>query len=411
MQMRKEKIMKNKKSGQSNKTLIVILSIVVVLCVVGAALLVLHIRNTEEKPIDGVDTTETDNTDTETEIENSKPEFEISEDGVLTAYNGEAETVVIPDNIISIEADAFGTSSYAEEIKTVKLGKSVEDIDVRAFVSLTKLENVEVPEENSNFISGDGVLIKTDNSVFFCMPSIIKDNYDMFDVFFDVISYKIDGTGESKLVSGGMVAEIEREYAEPDNPVNRKYYISCNSFSAKGQTMIVDKSIIREYKGLNYIKPFYAYVTNECVVYSNISNDGFGNTWLFTDNEIIRVEVIDSAETKEKINGEEWYNNSVITFMKGEDGSLNYIRRPRKYVGVGGTYDCAVFWTGLDEFAYEEGYVKIENGKLIYKLEKSLTAKEYGLDETYITSLFNLKSEEELNEYFSGQAQKYESAK
>ena len=408
----------NENNSKNKRKITLCCCIVAVICIVVATVLVMHFRNSDRNAVVYPDTTESESTTTRLqdsepmkETEAPKPEFEISEDGVLTAYNGEAETVVIPDNVISIGADAFGTSPYAEEIKTVKLGKSVEDIDVQAFVSLKKLENVEVPEENSNFISGDGVLIKADNSVFFCMPSIIKDNYDMFDVFFDIISDNIDGEGEANLVSGGMVAEIEREYAESGNPVNRKYYISCNSFSAMGQTMVVDKSIIREYKGLNYIKSFYAYVTNECVVYSNISNYGFGNTWLFTDNEIIRVEVIDSAETKEKINGEEWYNNSVITFIKGEDGSLNYMRKPRKYVGVGGTYDCDTFWTGLDEFAYEEGSVKIEEGKLIYNPEKTLTAKECGFDETYISSLFNLKSEEELNEYFSHQAQQYESAK
>ena len=76
-------------------------------------------------------------------------------------------------------------------------------------MSLTKLENVEVPEENGNFIFTDGVLIKADNSVFFCMPSIIKDDYDMFDIFFDIISDKIDGEGEANLVSGDTVAGIK----------------------------------------------------------------------------------------------------------------------------------------------------------------------------------------------------------
>lgn len=372
--------------------------------------------NSEEKTVFNDVTSETkvnniQTSEIESETKEILPEFSISDEGVLIAYNGTENSVSIPDNVSSISADAFGASPVAGEIKTIKLGKSVENIDTQAFVSLTALESIEVPEENTNYRFIDGVLFKNDNTLFFCMPNIIKDDYDMFDVFFDIISDNIDGEGEANLVSGGMVAEIEREYAESGNPVNRKYYISCNSFSAMGQTMVVDKSIIREYKGLNYIKSFYAYVTNECVVYSNISNYGFGNTWLFTDNEIIRVEVIDSAETKEKINGEEWYNNSVITFIKGEDGSLNYMRKPRKYVGVGGTYDCDTFWTGLDEFAYEEGSVKIEEGKLIYNPEKTLTAKECGFDETYISSLFNLKSEEELNEYFSHQAQQYESAK
>ncbi|PWM27853.1 MAG: hypothetical protein DBX36_00575 [Oscillospiraceae bacterium] len=342
----------------------------------------------------------------------SLPEFSISDEGVLTAYNGTEYNISIPDNVSAISEDAFGASPVAGEIKTIKLGKSVESIDTQAFVSLTALESIEVPEENTNYKFLDGVLFKNDNTLFFCMPNIIKDNYDMFDVFFDIISDKIEGEGESNLVSGGMVAEIEREFADLEDPFNRKYYISCNSFTANGQTMEVDKSIIREYKGLNYFKSYYAYVTNQCVVYSNRTDCGFGNTWLFTDNEIIRVEVINAEENREKINGEEWYNNSVIIFMRGEDGSLNYIRKPRKYIAVGGTYDCDIYWTGLNEFVKEEGTVEIENGKIVYKSEKSWTAIEAGYDK-YINTMFNENNNgfSTVEEYLAHNAEVYESAK
>ena len=90
---------------------------------------------------------------------------------------------------------------------------------------------------------------------------------------------------------------------------------------------------------------------------------------------------------------------------------MNYTRIPRKYSSYGGTPDFYPYWTGLDEFAYEEGYVKIEDGKIIYNPVKSLTAKERGFDVTYIGSLLDLKSEDEVNEYLSRQAQKYEVAK
>ena len=149
---------------KAKRRVIAILSTVIALCVIiGIVLLILHIRNnTDGRSLVGTDTTENylnqpQSTETEAETEALKPEFEISEAGVLTSYNGDDETVVIPDNVISIGADAFGASPKAEAITTVKLGKSVEDIDVQAFVNLTKLENVEVPEENGNFIFKDGV--------------------------------------------------------------------------------------------------------------------------------------------------------------------------------------------------------------------------------------------------------------
>ena len=399
--------------SKSSRWLIVILSIVIALCaVVGAVFLVLHIRNTEETPIAGTDTTESDNSGTEAAPEAWKPEFEISEAGVLTAYNGDDETVVIPDNVISIGEDAFGTSPYADEIKTVKLGKSVENIDTQAFVSLSALESIEVPEENTYFKFVDGVLLKSDDTLFFCMPNIIKDNYDMFDVFFDVISDNIDGEGEANLVSGDMMAEIERKYANSDDIFGRKYYLYCKAFSANSQQKLFDEPYFDTYiNGVDNSKSNEAYETTEGIVFSNTNNYGLGDTWIFAKDSIIHVEIIFSNPRYGKIENEEWYNYSVIKFMKGEDGSLNYTRIPWKYVGAGGEYTCCGYWTGLDEFAYEEGYVKIENGKIIYNPLKTLTAKERGLDETYIRSLFNLESEDEVNEYLSRQAQKYESAK
>ena len=403
---------------KAKRRVIAILSTVIALCVIiGIVLLILHIRNnTDGRSLAGTDTTENylnqpQSTETEAETEALKPEFEISEAGVLTSYNGDDETVVIPDNVISIGAYAFGASPKAEAITTVKLGKSVEDIDVQAFASLTKLENVEVPEENGNFMFTDGVLIKADNSVFFCMPNIIKADYDMFDVFYYVISDKINGEGESDLVSGDMVAKIKREFADPEDPLNRKYYISCNSFTANGKILEVDKSIIHEYKVFNYYKSHYAYITNQCVVYSNRNTQGFGNTWLFTDNEIIRVEVVNAAENREKINGEEWYNYSVINFEAGEDGSLRYTRRPLKYIFYSGYLDYDYYWTGLDEFAKEIGYVKIENGNIVYYPEEKFTARDLGYDEDYVIKYLIKGTDLSVEEYFIQQSQRFESAK
>lgn len=371
--------------------------------------------NNTEKPVFNDDvTTDTDvrtsafESDTE---DLSLPEFSISDEGVLTAYNGTEYNISIPDNVSAISEDAFGTSPVAGEIKTIKLGKSVESIDTQAFVSLTALESIEVPEENTNYKFLDGVLFKNDNTLFFCMPNIIKDNYDMFDVFYYVISGNIDGEGEASLISGNMVARIEREFAEPEDPFNRKYYISCNSFTANGKILEVDKSIIHEYKVFDYYKSHYAYITNQCVVYSNRTSQGFGNTWLFTDNEIIRVEVVNAAENREKINGEEWYNYSVITFDAGEDGSLRYTRMPLKYVFYSGELDYDYCWTGLDEFAKEIGYVKIENGNLVYYPEEKFTARDLGYNEDYVIKYLIKGTDLSVEEYFIQQSQRFESAK
>ena len=389
-------------------------------CLVAMLCVTFSSCNASEKPVFNDDITSDTKVNTSiqtSEIESETQElplseFIISDERILTAYNGTAESVSIPDEVVTISADAFGASSVADKIKTIKLGKSVDNIDTQAFVSLSALESIEVPEENTYFKFVDGVLLKSDDTLFFCMPNIIKDDYDMFDVFFDVISDNIDGEGEANLVSGGMMAEIERKYANSDDILGRKYYLYCKAFSANSQQKLFDEPYFDTYiNGVNNSKSNEAYETTEGIVFSNTNIYGFGDTWIFAKDSIINIEIIDPNPNDGKIQNEEWYNYSVVKFIKGDDGSLNYTRIPRKYSSYGGTPDFYPYWTGLDEFAYEEGYVKIEDGKIIYNPVKSLTAKERGFDVTYIGSLLDLKSEDEVNEYLSRQAQKYEVAK
>ena len=407
---------------KAKRRVIAILSTVIALCVIiGIVLLILHIRNnTDGRSLVGTDTTENylnqqQSSETEAETEAPKPEFEISEAGVLTAYNGDNETVVIPDNVISIGADAFGASPRVDAITTVRLGKSVEDIDVQAFVSLTKLENVEVPEENGNFIFTDGVLIKADNSVFFCMPSIIKDDYDMFDIFFDIISDKIDGEGEANLVSGDTVAGIKIVYAEDEikELLNSKYNIYCNYFTTNNQTNQYDELVVYKDKHrLPNAKITCVYQTNEGIVFTNTDDYGVGDIWIFTEDNIIQKEVIFAVNTENRIGEEEWYNYSVVNYMKGNDGSLRYTRIPFKFQFRGGAFDYVWYCTGLDEFAGEEGVVKIENGGISYYPEKTWVVNDVMAGD-YLKEMFDpdIRGYKTLEEYLAHNAEIYEPAK
>ena len=407
---------------KAKRRVIAILSTVIALCVIiGIVLLILHIRNnTDGRSLVGTDTTENylnqqQSSETEAETEAPKHEFEISEAGVLTAYNGDNETVVIPDNVISIGADAFGASPRVDAITTVKLGKSVEDIDVQAFVSLTKLENVEVPEENGNFIFTDGVLIKADNSVFFCMPSIIKDDYDMFDIFFDIISDKIDGEGEANLVSGDTVAGIKIVYAEDEikELLNSKYNIYCNYFTTNNQTNQYDELVVyKDTHRLPNAKITCVYQTNEGIVFTNTDDYGVGDIWIFTEDNIIQKEVIFAVNTENRIGEEEWYNYSVVNYMKGNDGSLRYTRIPFKFQFRGGAFDYVWYCTGLDEFAGEEGVVKIENGGISYYPEKTWVVNDVMAGD-YLKEMFDpdIRGYKTLEEYLAHNAEIYEPAK
>lgn len=150
------------------------------------------------------------------------------------------------------------------------------------------------------------------------------------------------------------------------------------------------------------------------MVLSNTGNGGSGDTWIFTKDGIVHTEIIFPFLTSVKTSEE--YNYSVIVFMRGEDGALNYIRTPRKYVMIRGELDCIGYMTGPDEFAREEGYVKIEDGNIVYYPEKTFTAKDMGYVEYIefllesapsISSWYGLS----LEEFFELNSKLYESAK
>lgn len=378
--------------------------------------------NDAEKPVFNDDvTTETGVNDVQTSAfesdteDLSLPEFSISDEGVLTAYNGTEYNISIPDNVSTISEDAFGASPVAGEIKTIKLGKSVESIDTQAFVSLTALESIEVPGENTNYKFLDGVLFKNDNTLFFCMPNIIKDDYDMFDVFFDIISDKIEGEGEANLISGDMVAGVKIVYAEEEikELLNSKYNIYCNYFTTNNQTNQYDELVVYKHThGLPNSKITCVYETNEGTVFTNTDNYGFGNTWIFTEDNIIQKEVIFAVNTENRIGEEEWYNYSVVNFMKGNDGSLRYTRIPFKFQFRGGAFDYVWYCTGLDEFAGEEGVVKLENGGISYYPEKTWVVNDVMAGD-YLKEMFDpdIRGYKTLEEYLTHNSQKFESAK
>lgn len=371
--------------------------------------------NDAEKTVFNDDvTTETDANDIsvyESDTEDlSLPEFSISDEGVLTAYNGTEYNISIPDNVSAISEDAFGASPVAGEIKTIKLGKSVESIDTQAFVSLTALESIEVPEENTNYKFLDGVLFKNDNTLFFCMPNIIKDNYDMFDVFFDMISEDEYACATAQVILEGMIATVNVTEAEEgliNFGINYNFY--CTSFYANGQKLDFDKPLAY-ISDFSRSKMLHVYESNECILFSNTSGYGFGDTWFLLKDDVLHTKIV-VPNYEEKIGNEEWYNYSVIRFYK-ENGLLKYERKPYKYI-FNGTYSD-IIWncTGLDEFAGEIGTIKIENNEIKYCPEKSWTVKDdmvgRFLKETYDPEYQGYAT---LEDYLEHNAEIYESAK
>lgn len=73
----------------------------------------------------------------------NEDEFQI-EDGVLVAYNGYSEEVVIPGNVTNIGDDVF---NCREELISVEIPDSVVSIGNSAFVGCTSLASVNIPKD------------------------------------------------------------------------------------------------------------------------------------------------------------------------------------------------------------------------------------------------------------------------
>lgn len=87
-----------------------------------------------------------------------------------------AEEISIPAEIDGKPVKVLGNTSIAPNnnnkvIKKVIISESVEEIDSKAFKSLTVLEDVVVNSNNKNFIAEDGVVYDSEKNRIICYPS------------------------------------------------------------------------------------------------------------------------------------------------------------------------------------------------------------------------------------------------
>lgn len=97
---------------------------------------------------------------------------------------------------------------------------------------------------------------------------------------------------------------------------------------------------------------------------------------VFTDGEITEISGSATEVFSDEAKNIEWYNESVTAFARDNDGTLTYVRVPRKYAPsqLSGYY--FPYCMGLDEFCCEEGFVTLENGELKFTPEKKYTVSE-----------------------------------
>ena len=94
-----------------------------------------------------------------------------------------------------------------------------------------------------------------------------------------------------------------------------------------------------------------------------------------------------------------YQNQSFYSFTLRADGTLGYIRTPRKYLFTNSFAEQIRYCISLDEFAKEEGYVTFEDGQPVYHPEKKYTAGEiYDIEDMYDQIIASIEDKENVKE-------------
>ena len=87
------------------------------------------------------------------------------ENGVLLRYTGSETDVTIPEEVETIADYTFLENANANKIEVVRLGASVQKIEVNTFAGLNKLVDLIIAENNLSFVYEDGLVLTSDGSI------------------------------------------------------------------------------------------------------------------------------------------------------------------------------------------------------------------------------------------------------
>ncbi len=333
-----------------------------------------------------VDATESTTTEPSTDGHTSAPVVDppkpvsdfVIENGILVSYTGSETEITLPEEVSSIASNTFSSSTNAADITTIHLNSGINSIEEKAFSGLVSLSRVTVPEDNSNFIFRDGVLMATDGSIHFSLTDNNTIDVQTFVETLEQMEGSVDFIGKrTKFVFGELII-IAKNNVSPYDLNEARFTIE--SFSVFGQTFALSDSkydssfsdgVIERNAGLTLL------LTDDVFVYAK-TRTSCGYYLIITADSIYEYhkppEIIPGSE--EAINNPTWYNESVFGYSIDDNGDLVYVREPQKYTFDQRISNEITYCVGLDEFAREEGYVTFENGVIVHNPTSTYTVSE-----------------------------------
>ena len=152
--------------------------------------------------------------------------------------------IMIPDSVKTIEERAFAGCS---SLTSIEIPANVTNIGLRAFVGCDLLSSVSVSEDNTNYISVDGILYTKDMKKILCFPAGKGDSSYIVSDGVEVIA---DGAfdGCENLVSISLPESVTR--------IGFYAFLNCESLTSINFSGTVEEwNAINKYDNWNYSVP------------------------------------------------------------------------------------------------------------------------------------------------------------
>lgn len=291
----------------------------------------------------------------------------IIENGILLSYTGNDTEIFLPSGITEIAANCFSYAKKPDEITSINLNSEIKIIEKTAFSGLSSLDKITVPEDNSNFLSNNGVISTADGKIYFAPITYAEDPTAFFKLIEAMNSALPSGTKNAQISIGDALLTVDFQKIEVGSDIHT--YIYMTALSACGYEFKFDPNALRGGYPLNGGNFEIDFIQTDTEFVMQMTVSGIGSKWLFCQKGA--YEFYDSIDLSDPL------NQIVICFEKQNDGKLGYLKRPRKYIVTQSREsDILNYCTSLEDICIEEGYISFSDKDIVYNAEKLYTVSE-----------------------------------
>lgn len=126
------------------------------------------------------------------------------ENGVLLRYTGSETDVTIPEEVETIADFTFLENQNANKIEVVRLGASVQKVEINAFAGLDHLVDIIIAANNLSFVEEDGLLMTSDGSILLQYKRQGETSFTIPDTVRFVAAHAVQGTELEEIDFGNV---------------------------------------------------------------------------------------------------------------------------------------------------------------------------------------------------------------